>query len=210
MSTPPPPKDLVVLTADKNARFALEGILSRYRSLAIKQLAPDYYVHPGKDPGVLRGAHDFLRPFSRSHLRALVVMDREGSGKEELSREEMEGQIEGALRASGWAERASAVVIDPELDIWLWSDSPHVSTELGWADRSPDLRTWLRQQNFLAADALKPQRPKEALEAALRVTRRPRSSALYKALAEKVGLTRCTDPAFLKLTTVLQRWFSET
>jgi hypothetical protein len=68
----------------------------------------------------------------------------------------------------------------------------------------------MRQRGFLEEDELKPARPKEALEAALRVVRVPRSSAIYKALAEKVSLSRCTDPAFLKLKTVLQQWFSET
>jgi len=55
----------------------------------------------------------------------------------------------------------------------------------------------------------KPPRPKDALEAALRVAQEPKSPALYGSLAGKVSLTRCTDRAFLKLKTVLQSWFSE-
>ena len=201
-------KPLVVLTADQNARFALTGILSRVKSLGIASIQVDYYVHPEKDPGVLRTAHDFLRIFARSHQHALVIMDREGSGQEAKSREEMEEQIEKALGRSGWTDRGAAVVIDPELDLWVWSDSPHVDHELGWSQHDPDLRSWLQGKGFLPEEAMKPPRPKEALEAALRFVRKPRSSAIYRALAEKVSLSRCSDPAFLKLTTVLKQWFT--
>jgi hypothetical protein len=207
MTLSAPSKDLVVLTADKNAQFAVQGILSRFKSLSIRQLETDYYVHPEKDPGVLHHAHDFLRPFSKSHEHALVLMDREGSGQEETSREALQQGIENELNASGWNGRAAAVVIDPEIDIWVWSDSPHVDHELGWSNHVPALRTWLREKGFLPRDVVKPQRPKEALETALREVKMPRSSAIYRALAEKVSLSRCTDPAFGKLKSVLQMWF---
>jgi len=209
MTPSTPAKDLVVLTADKKVQFALLGLLSRFHSLAIRQPDADYYIHPGKDPGVLRNAHDFLRPFVHSHAHAVVLMDREGSGKEEWNRAEMEKRIEHDLAVCGWEDRAAAVVIDPELEVWVWSDSPHVDGELGWGKQEPDLRTWLREKGFWAASAGKPGRPKEALEAALRAVRKPRSSAIYRSLAEKVSLSRCTDPAFKKLTDVLRAWFSE-
>jgi hypothetical protein len=209
MTAQQPLKDLVILTADKNARFALQGILMRHHSLGIRQLEPDYFLHPAKDPGVLHSAHDFLRPFSKAYGHALVLMDREGSGQEEMGRESMEARIEEALSNSGWEDRAAAIVIDPELEIWVWSDSPHVDYELGWSDRKPDLRSWLRDRSLLAESALKPDRPKEALEEALRQVQKPRSSVLYKAIASKVSLTKCTDYAFMKLKAVLQGWFYE-
>jgi hypothetical protein len=202
-------KDLVVLTADKNAQFAVRGILSRHHSLGIRPLNPDYLLHPGKDPGVLHTAHEFLRAFTKVYAHALVLMDREGSGRDAAPRGELEARIEAGLGKSGWEDRAAAVVIDPELDVWVWSDSSHVDRELGWSHRQPDLRSWLTTKRILAEGAVKPERPKEALEAALREVRKPRSSALYEALALKLSLAKCTDPAFGKLRTVLQRWFSE-
>ena len=209
MTAMPPIKDLVVLTADKNARFAVQGILVRHRSLHIRPIEPDYYLHPEKDPGVLRTAHDFLRPFSKAYAHALVLMDREGSGEDSVGRADMETRIESALSKSGWDDRAKAVVIDPELDVWIWSDSPHIDLLLGWSQHKPDLRSWLREQKLLAIGTVKPARPKEALEVALRKVRKPRSSALYQAVAEKVSLTKCTDSAFVKLKIVLQEWFPE-
>ena len=53
MTSALPQKALVILTADKNAQFALRGILSRHKALHIKSIAADFHVHPGRDPGVL-------------------------------------------------------------------------------------------------------------------------------------------------------------
>lgn len=204
-----PSRDLVVLTADRNAEFALRGVLSRFHSLAIRPVNPEYYVHPEKDSGVFHHAHDYLRPFTRAFAHALVLMDREGSGREHLSRKDMEQHIEDNLRTSGWGNRAAALVIDPELENWIWSDSPHVDKELGWIQQAVALRAWLRKEGFLTEGTPKPPRPKEALEATLRQAHRPRSSAIYRAIAEKVGLSRCTDPAFLKLRDLLTQWFPQ-
>lgn len=134
-------------------------------------------------------------------------MDREGCGREAAGREQLEKEIEFRLDDSGWEDRAAAVVIDPELEIWVWSDSPHVDAIIGWEGRDPPLRTWLKDREFLREDQIKPLRPKEALEGALRVSRTPRSSSIYLKLAQKVSLERCIDPSFVKLKIILQEWF---
>lgn len=111
------------------------------------------------------------------------------------------------LSRAGWKKRAAAIVLDPELEAWVWSDSPHVDEALGWAGRDPDLRSWLRDRDLLDPQTPKPVRPKEAVEKAPQVTRKPRSSALYRQLAQDVGLARCVDPSFSKLRKTLRRWF---
>jgi len=92
---------------------------------------------------------------------------------------------------AGWRERAAAIVVDPEIDAWVWSDSPRVEAVLGWTGRDPDLRSWLRDHELLDPSSPKPGRPKEAVEKALQLVRKPRSSALYRQLAREVGLARC-------------------
>ena len=69
------------------------------------------------------------------------------------------------------------------------------------------LRNWLVERGLLEPGYSKPRRPKEALEAALRNSNKKRSSSLYFDLATRVSFDRCTDPAFLKLTSTLQSWF---
>jgi hypothetical protein len=203
-----PPHDLIVLAADKDAVMALRGILiHRLKSLGIPSLDVQFLVHPERDPGCLQDADAYLRNYIASHSFALVVFDREGCGREQSSRVELEDQVELQLTHNGWKDRCAAIAIDPELEAWVWSDSPHVDDQLGWSGKHPKLRAWLEDRKFLGEGDLKPPRPKEAVEAALRAVKRERSSSIYEDLARNVGLDRCTDPAFAKLRGKLVEWF---
>jgi hypothetical protein len=136
--------------------------------------------------------------------------DREGCGRDDRSREALESEIEANLARSGWDDRAAAVVIDPELEVWVWSDSPEVATILGWTGRQPTLPQWLDQQGHGTPGQGKPQKPKKAVDDALRLSGKRRSSSIFRQLAERVSVHRCTDPAFLKLKTLLRTWFAAT
>lgn len=199
--------DLIVLTADKNMEFSVKGVLERPRALGISDIKFQIYPHPHRDPGCRLEGHEFLRTFSKRFCHALVMFDREGCGNDSLSRVELERVVEENLSKSGWEDRAAAVVINPELEIWLWSDSPEVDAALGWKGKSPSLRSWLLEKGFLNNGPLKPSPPKDAVEAALKEVYKPRSAAIYKKIAESVSLKRCQDPAFLKLKEKLTQWF---
>lgn len=201
--------DLVVLVADKNMEAAIKGLFSRPQALRTRSFSHDLYVHPQHDPGCFLQAQVFLRQFVPSHTHALVIFDRHGCGQDRLSRRTLEQRVERHLGSAGWRQRAAAITIDPELENWVWSDSPHVEATLGWVGREPDLQTWLTEQGFLHIAQLKPGQPKEAMEAALKAVRLPRSSSLYLQLASQVNLERCTDSAFLKFRATLQNWFPE-
>jgi len=202
----PTRRDLVGLVADKNMEFALRGLLGRAPALGIREVTADVITHVQRDPGCLRNGHELLRSYTRSHRHALLMFDLEGCGSDAPAGKLIEA-VEGRLSRSGWGERAAAVVFDPELEIWVWSDSPHVEAALGWAGRRPDLRSWLRTQGYLGQGRHKPDRPKEAMESAMRVVRRPRSSSVFEELARRVGLSRCTDPAFARFRAILREWF---
>lgn len=201
------PNELIILVADKNMEFAVKGILSRFHALGIREVAHAIHVHPENDPGCLLRGHLFLSLFVNQYAHALIVLDREGSGQERSSRETLESELEERLNQSGWDNRAAAVVIDPELEMWVWSDSPHVDSVLGWEGKEPALRSWLQERKYLQEGRIKPGRPKEAMEQALRTARKPRSSSIYQQLARKVSLERCTVSSFVKLKTILQGWF---
>ncbi len=53
----------------------------------------------------------------------------------------------------------------------------------------------------------KPADPKAAVERVMWLVRKPRSSAVYRQLAARVGLDRCSDSAFAKLRRLLREWF---
>jgi hypothetical protein len=200
------PTDLVVLAADKNTEYGLRGLLARHRSLGIRAISVQTYVHPNHDPGCAQKSHEFLHPFCEDYARAIVVFDHDGCGREHRTPIELEEDVRQQLAANGWGNRAAAIVIDPELESWVFAASPHVETCIGWSN-GVRAKAWLHQQGFWPADAIKPPDPKAALEAALRKLKRPRSSSIYKCLAESVGLNSCVDPAFARLKGILQPWF---
>jgi hypothetical protein len=200
-------RDIIFLVADRNMEAAVEGLLSRRESLAMRDVTFVIRTHPQRDPGCYRRAHEFLGPFHNLYAYAMVLFDREGCGNQTQPRETLEAEVEDRLAHAGWRHRARVVVPDPELESWVWGDSLHVDEALGWAGRTPALRSWLIERGLLEGHQTKPGRPKEAMEAALRAVRKPRSSAIYQELAAKVSFRRCADPAFLKLRNILQGWF---
>jgi hypothetical protein len=200
-------KDLIVLVGDKYARLALEGLFSRPRSLGVRAVTFDLLVHPEHDAGCALRCERLLKPAIPGYLHALVIFDLHGTGRESLGRVALEAEAEQRWGESGWENRAAALAIVPELETWVWSDSPHVESALGWVGRQPSLRKWLVETGLAGELSGKPAKPKEAVERALKIARKPKSAGVYKKLAETVGLTRCTDPAFIKLREVLKRWF---
>jgi hypothetical protein len=152
------PKDLIVLAADLSMQVAIKEVLNRHSSLGIREISHDVLAHPNNDPGVFREAHNFLQAQTRNYLHALAACDRDGCGKEALPREQLEALIESRLSIH-WADRAAAVVIDPELESWVWADSPHVAQAIGWPGDMSSLRTQLRKEGLLVEGRAKPADP---------------------------------------------------
>ena len=163
-------------------------------------------VHPRRDPGCYHEAHEFLRPFRESYRHALVAFDRAWEGAPAQDALDLERDVRQRLGGDGWAD---VVVIEPELEAWVWSDSPHVDECLGWRDRNPDLRSWLQQQALWTEGHAKPTDPKAAVARALRTVNLPRSSAIYGNLARRVSVERCADASFARVRARLGEWFPQ-
>ena len=201
-------KDLIILVADLDIERCVHGLLSRRQSLNISPINYEIYPHPQHDPGCYRKAHTFLAPYAADFRFSLVVFDRDGCGASpDADRTTLEAEVEARVASRGWESRTATVTIDPELEVWVWSDSPRVDSVLGWSNRQPPLRSWLVQRGFLSVDAAKPADPKAATLAALREVGRGRSATIFEQLASQVGLSRCSDPAFAKITETLRAWF---
>jgi hypothetical protein len=202
-------KDLVLLVADKDMKFALMGLLGWPQALGIRAISFEVLVHAHHDPGCRKDAHNLLRPVSTSFSYALVLFDHEGCGQEQYPPAQVGNEVKQRLEQGGWAGRAEVIVLVPELEVWVWSRSPHVATSLGWQGRQEELQAWLASKGLWAEGADKPSPPKYAMLAALRQARKPPSSALYQELAQKVSLQGQNEPAFLQLVQALQRWFPQ-
>ena len=200
--------DLVLLSADKQMAETLRGILSRPEALGTREISCTVNTHVKRDPGCRTDAHNFLRSFQTDFDHALVLFDYEGCGASgSSSPREVESEVEDRLRKTGWENRARCVVIDPELEVWVWSGSPEVDRCLGWDPSGQRVQDWLRAHDRWPMEAPKPPAPKAAVEKVLAAVHQPRSSSLFRELAETVSLERCEDESFQRFRRILQEWF---
>jgi hypothetical protein len=206
-------RDCIFFLADKNMEAAFTGFLTReqfHRSLGIKRFefdpSQDIIVDEGgNDPGVYTRAHQFLRVYQRTHRYAVVVLDNAWEGSPGV--EKIHNDIKTNLIETGWDSSCCVViVIDPELEVWILQDNPNVEEAFRFK-QDISLRKWLSKKGLWNDSALKPTDPKKAVEDALRATKTPRSSAIYKNITSKVSVKGCQDPAFQMLCTTLQQWF---
>lgn len=198
-------KDLFILVADKNAEFALKGALARSAALGIRPIEFEIRTHPGRDGGARKTGPDILATQVRQYHHGLLMLDLEGSGKELVGAVALEEQLDRRLH-NHWNGAGKAIVIEPELDVWIWGSDNAVEASIEWP-AGKSVRGWLREQGFMFDANEKPIRPKEALEAALHVPNLPRSSALYQHIASRISLPRCKDAAFVRLRNQLLAWF---
>jgi len=174
--------DLVVLVPDKNAHFLLNGVFSKAGALGLRPTTVQLDTHPLRDSGCL-DADEFLQSQAHRSAHAMVIVaDHSRSGRQELSRIEMEAAIEGRLASAGWDQRARAVVVDPGIGRWL------LEHRLG--------------EQWQGAGELQ-----RAVEGALMRRRIPQSPELYRELGAKMVDEGEEDPAWQKIVNVLKGWF---
>lgn len=203
-------KNCIFLVADKDMECSIKGILTRDKAIGMSQISYDINVHPQHDPGCRTSGTALLRNFSNQYEQCFLVFDYEGSGENSLSAEALEKQLEEQLVTFGWnTGTAHSLVINPELENWVWAQTQHLAELLGLSNMD-SVTEWLEHENFTITDNQKPERPKEAFELRLEQIREPRSSALYKELASKVSFKNCTDRSFQKLIEILQNTFPAT
>lgn len=206
MTVEPNTRGLVALAADRDIEETLAKLFARPEALGVAPFTYEIQRHPRRDPGCRVEAADFLRPFGSRFSHALVVFDRHGCG-DPSPREDIEAHVESELRRSGWEHRGKAVVIDPELEAWVWSNSPAVLSALRWTQGPQALRSWLAAQQLWNPGSAKPHDPKTAMVRCLQETRRRRSARIFGEIAADTSLEGCRDPAFGKIRTVLREWY---
>jgi len=201
--------DLVVLVADSQTQRVLEQLLTeRRKSLRIRPMNFRVFVHPERDPGCLNKPEAILGGLAGSAQRALLIFDHHGCGREQEPPEKLEEETRKRLHRAGWDPgRVEVILISPELEAWVWSDSQQVAQSLGWEGTTADLKRWMASEGLWQSNTEKPQRPKEALEAVLRTTGEGPPILVLVKLASGVSLARCTDRAFARLKQTLRKWF---
>jgi hypothetical protein len=204
---------LFFMVADRDIEAMVTGFLQKERADLRLGCAPFEFdpkldlerAAADKDSGLyVRGAQHVLRR-RQTHAHVVLMLDSEWDGSPGAAAIDM--KLREDLRKCGCSDNDSEVIVlEPEIEAWMWVDKLEVAREFGF-ESSEELRRWLTDEGFDLGANHKPLRPKEALHAALRAKRKARSSATFAAVAAKVSLSACQDPALLKLRATLQRWF---
>ncbi len=195
--------DLFVLTADIDQESTFNGLLKRYQALGTRRFTFLVDRDPGRDSGCRTNGVGILRTKLRQYSHALLVFDKHGSGRDNDSASNLEHELDTELAKNGWDDRARCIVIDPEVEVWAWSDSTALDEILG----RRNLREWLVQQGLLRPGETKPRDPKHAMISAH--GKRPKAD-IFRQLATRISFQNCTDRAFNRLLTTLQTWFPAT
>jgi len=198
--------DLVCLVADKNIEAVIEAVLQRPEALGIRRITSKLNVHPHRDSGCFDNPIPFLQPWRREAQHALVLLDRAWEGAPDMTTLELEADVNDRLHRSA-PDWAKCVVIDPEVEAWLFRRSPRLDEKLGWQGKTPSLQDSLAANGMWPHEAAKPPDPKAAIEWALHKVQRPRSSATYREVGSVLGLRDCVDPSFHRFRTHLQTWY---
>jgi len=209
-------RDCFFLVADKTMEQVITGFAARdrfYLSLSCSsfELDPERDVRVAvglNDPGLYLRAAELLRPRLGEYGHAIVMLDAEWDSAPSANDQRCE--IEGRLYQAGWPEDSIvAIVVEPEIDAWLWTGTVHTARALNWPNYE-ELEAFLLERGFLREGEQKPQRPKEAALLAIREKQRPFSSAIHRYVAENASITKyCLEPGLCRLVETLRRWFPE-
>jgi hypothetical protein len=213
-------RDIVWLIADLECEATIRGFLER----------PNFHLSLGcnpfrfsveedrvrdtlrKDPGVWKYGHELLSSKLTTHRYAVIILDNAWDGSPGPA--EIEADISRKMVGSRWKEnRFEVIVIDPELEAWIWQDNPLVEQAIGHV-RPPSLRQKLATTTYKVTGQVlwppnkpKPPDPKAAVETVRSMYRLGPASPVFKEITSRVSVNKCQDPAFQKLRAALQRWF---
>lgn len=205
-------RDCLFLVADSNMAHALKGFFRRdgfHLSLGCREFSIEeidiIVASAQRDSGLYVRASELLKVYRGEYHHAVVMVDAEWRGAPKPER--IRTALEDHLRNAGWPPpQGCAIVIEPEVDNWLWTDTPHTADALRWPSIA-ELRRELQEKDMWPQGAAKPPRPKEAADWAIRRKGKPRTSAIYEQVASRVSLSRCSDPAVAALVNALRQWF---
>ncbi len=213
-------RDCVFLVADSHMETVFKtflGLRHRHEKLGTAPFRFDAerdLLLAGNDPAVYRKGHDFLQSYRRTHRYAVLVLDFQFEHQKKP--DEIVAEMTSKMIANGWnAEQIQVVLIQPELEAWLWQDNPNIQ-EVFFRNLSPTekpkapaLRQWLCDQRLWPMECVKPPDPKTAMMKAAEEFRAGAPMAVFTEVFRRVSVHGCQDAAFHTLRDALKRWFPQ-
>jgi len=213
-----PKRDVVFHLADGNMEAGFRAFFARddwHHALGCRRFTidpdseRDIFRKGGQtDGGLWKHAHTNLTPFRALYDHAVIILDADFDphpGAKVLCKDIAKG-----MTSAGWApDSFCVVVIDPELEAWLWAPNQNVALAFGF-DSIEELRTPLEQENLWEAGKPKPGDLKAARDRAAKLGGKKTGGPLFKGVFGGISsraLGKCVEPGFKTMRKALQTWF---
>jgi hypothetical protein len=171
----------------------------------------DIYRRGGHtDCGIWKHAHNNLLPFKDDYRYAVIVLDADF--EPHLGAEKLREDITKNMLGAGWpADSFCVVVIDKELEAWLWAPNVNVARAFGHSDFD-QMREALAKKNLWNAGAPKPNDLKAARNLAAKLGGKKTGGPIFRGVFE--GISRracdlCEEKGFIAMRQALRNWFPQ-
>lgn len=200
-------KDLIVLVADSNMKACFNGLLPRFQHVyELNPITFDVFTHPGRDPGCRTQSDSFLSSFIHLYRYSLIVFDKLGCGSIKDTNS-IVNEVSLQIKKTGWDNRFRIIIIEPELEVWMWIKKKSMAKIIHWRDYS-SLEEWVKGKSINFHND-KPVDPKKAFEMALYESRKKRSSSIYYEISSNVSFVDCQTQSFINLKDIIIEWFGK-
>jgi len=203
-------KDLLVVTADLDAQEVMKAILERCEALEIHPISFDVVRHLGRDPGLFVGAADYSKLMKEKYHKLIIMLDYHGSGCSDGGGK-CAATIQKQLDGVTWKSHSLAVIIEPELEEWLWHNEASIQKifELSDAQLKEFVATFCKKHDCDVRSVTR-EKPKELLDFICEKVKN-RGHLRHKEfgqLASSASLKGWqTSASFRQIVAILQEWF---
>ena len=235
-------KPLLIFAADSECAATLRGFFERRKFHTSLGCGPieldgiafnpeqDIRVHPEHDPGMYTDPHTVLQAERKSFQYALLILDEAWEGSPPAAK--ILSDIEGLVQTRAYWDRPrfEVILIQPELEAWIWQRNPNVAEAFEFSGGDAELWRFLAAQalrldkdkkkhRFIPANPLaqlspawsankpKPENPKGLAEALSHHCQSGPASGIFNEISSTISVKGCKDLAFLRLRDTLRRWF---
>jgi hypothetical protein len=201
-------KKLLVLVEGVNDEQVLKVVFQRGRELKFEPLdaqAVDFRRHSSE---VCTSGAVIARSERHRYDHFLLIWDQAGSAYEarDKSPQKAQGAVQSELNSYSLKSCSKAVVIAPELEIWLWSDLNAVARvlEIQVEELTQQLQALQQHRNLNWQTE-----PKEVLREIARQCSNRADSELYRSITEQSNLKLWLQQhsSFRSLVRALRSWF---
>jgi hypothetical protein len=207
-------KDLFLFSADADTQAFLGAVLARSSALGTKPINIELDRHPQRDAGMVQSGPELLRMRKGEARYAVMVLDFHGSGADTRSNRSnpvaLQLELQDRLDRATWRSNSLVVVLEPELEHWLWYARVALAKhwELSRAQVDDLILEWSNNAGLKPDEAVA-KHPKELFEYAMRNRlKRTISPRDFQCIGAVAGIRSLElSPAFARLVQQLRAWF---